>query len=215
MKKNSILAAFILLSVNYCQAQYELGDDVPDTRTKKESFAKLPKDDIRTDVATFAMAGIDESMGRADLKKITFTSHTANSMTFEGEGVKAIVTTGLFDFNKHKIDYDEKYITKIDKKTYYGGYPKMPKTTISNITMIVGKDTVAIPSSAYSDLFNLNLFYKDKSGKERSTNMIYFSKFDNRIYLYLFSKDDTGSYEVTFVIHARKYERRILDYGFL
>jgi hypothetical protein len=91
----------------------------------------------------------------------------------------------------------------------------MPKTCISNITMLIGKDTVAIPPSAYNDLFNLNLTYKDKTGKARSTNMIYFSKFDNRVYLYLFSKDESGSYEVTFVIHARKYERRVLDYGFL
>ncbi|MEP6673793.1 MAG: hypothetical protein ABJA78_01510 [Ferruginibacter sp.] len=213
--KKYILAVVVLLSGLYCQAQYQLDENIPDTRNKRESFAKLPKDDVRTDVATFAMSAIDESMGRADLKKITFSSHTPNSMTFEGENVKAVVTTGLFDFNKHKLDYDEKYIIKIDKKTYYGSYPNMPKTTISNITMLIGKDTVAIPQSAYSDLYNLNLTYKDKAGKERSTNMIYFSKFDNRVYLYLFSKDETGSYEVTFVIHAGKYERRILDYGFL
>ena len=212
--KTNILGLIFLLSTYYSQAQYQIDENIPDTRNKRESFARLPKDDIRTDVATFAMAGIDESMGRADLKKITYSSFTTNSMTFDGEGVKCIVTTGLFDFNKHKLDYDEKYITKIDKKPYYGGYPNMPKTTISNITMIIGKDTVAIPAAAYADLFNLNLFYKDKTGKQRSTDMIYFSKFDNRVYLYLFSKDETGSYEVTFVIHARKYEKRILDYDF-
>lgn len=212
--KKSFLAILLTGSI-YCQAQYKVDEDMPDTRRKTEVFAKLPKDDVRSDISTFALSGIDESIGKAPLKKVPITSTKENQMVFEGEDIKAVVTTTPFDFNKHKLDYDEKYIVKIDKRTYYGGYPKMPKTQISNITLIIGKDTVAIPATAYNDLFNLNLTYKDKAGKERSTNAVYLSKLDNRVYIYLFSKDDTGSYEVTFVIHARKYIRRVLDFDFM
>lgn len=212
--KNSLLVILILAGIS-SNAQAPVDDDMPDTRNKRESFARLPKDDVRADIATFAMGGIDESIGKAPLKKILITNTAANTMTFEGESIKVFVTTIPFDEKKHKLDYDEKYLIKIDKRTYYGGYPKLPKTQVTNISLVMGKDTIAIPPAAYTDLFNLNLTYKDKTGKERSTNGIYLSKMDNRVYIYLFSKDESGSYEVTFVIHARKYVRRVLDYDFM
>ena len=198
-----------LLPVFLCKSQA-----MTYTRKKNESFLKISQKDIRADVATFTLSVIDESIGKADLQKISFTSMGPNFMAFEGEGIKATVTTASFDPTKHKLDYDERYLIKIDKKPYYGGYGSVPKKYISLVTMMIGKDTVVIPSVAYFDLYNLNFTYTDK-GAQRTRNGIYRSKDGHKIYLYLLCKDNTGNYEVTWVIQDKKYFRRVLDYGFL
>lgn len=193
----------------------QLNEDITDTRNKREGYAKLPKTGIRQELAGFTMSGIEESVGKLPLDKMPFTAQGPNFMRFENATVKAAVTTEVFDASKYKLEYDEKYLIKINKKTYYGGYPNVPKTKVSSVSFIIGKDTVAIPPAAYGDLYNLNLTYRDKGGKERSLNSVYFSKDKRTIYLYLYSKDTTyanASYEVTFVIQDKKYLRRVLDY---
>lgn len=188
--------------------------DFQDTRRKTESFARLQPKEVRADVATFALAGISESVGALPLQKIPYTSFGPDSMTFEGDGVKATIKIARFDASQHKLSYDDKYLVRIDKRTYYGGYGTIPKTSIADITMMIGKDTIVIPGIAYSDLHNVNLAYNDK-GVQRTTNAVYKSKDGSRIYLYLFSKDNKGSYEVTWIIQNKKYWRRALDYGFM
>lgn len=184
-----------------------------DTRKKNESFVKLPAD-LKAELSTFTFAGIDEGIKREPLTKIPFTSVGTDFMSFEASNIKATVTTAPFNASKHKLDYDEGYLIRIDRKTYYGGYSSVPKKYISNITIVMGKDTVAIPAAAYVDLYNLNFAYSDK-GTERTTNGIYRSANPHRIYLYLFCKDNTGSYEVTWIIYDKKYVRRVLDYAFM
>jgi len=188
--------------------------DFQDTRRKTESFVRLQPRNLRADVATFALAGISESVGALPLQKIPYTSFGTDSMTFQGDGIKAIIKTAPFDPAKHKLTFDEKHLVRIDKKTYYGNYGNIPKTYISEVTMLIGNDTVLIPAAAYSDLYNLNLTYNDK-GVQRTTNAIYKSKDGHRIYWYVFSKDNTGSYEVTWIIQDKKYLQRVLDYGFM
>lgn len=190
-------------------------DDFSDTRNKRESFLKIQNKDIRADLATFALAGVDEIIGKGELKKISYTAYGPGFMTFEGEGITATVTTSPFIVGKHKLDFDEKYLIKIDRKPYYGGYGKLPVRHISNISLTLNGDSISIPSSAYVDLYNLNFTFKDKAGIIRSTNGIYKSRDSRRIYLYLFCKDETGSYEVTFVFMDKKYAFRVLDYGFM
>jgi hypothetical protein len=198
----------MLISV-VCKAQ-----DFSDTRRKTESFAKLQPREVRADVATFALGGISESVNTVPLPKIPYTSFNKDSMLISGDGIKAIIKVAPFDPAKHKLSYDEKYLVRIDKRPYYGNYGNMPKTSISDVIVILGNDTVSIPSTAYSDLHNVNFTYPDK-GVERTTNAIYRSKDGRRIYLYLFSRDNTGSYEVTWIIQDGKYLRRVLDYGFM
>ncbi len=185
-----------------------------DSRRKNESFAKLPKDQIRIDLASFTLSGIGESIGKEEYKKIPFTTFSNDYMTFVGDNIKATITSSPFDPSKHKLMYDDKYLIKIDLKTYYGNYGSMPLKYISNITLTVDGDTVNIPATAYTDIYNLKFSYTNK-GVQRSTNGIYRSKDGHRIYLYIFSKDNTGSYEVTWIIQDKKYLRRVLDYGFM
>lgn len=185
-----------------------------DTRRKTESFAKVREPEIRKDLATFTLSGIPESVAKEEFKKIPFTSFGTDSMKFEGDGIKVIVYTRAFEESKHKLMYDEKWLVRIDKKTYYGGYPAKPFKEISSIILTIDDDSVQIPAAAFGDLYNLNFTYMDK-GINRSRNGIYRSKDGTRIYLYLFSKDNTGSYEITWVIQGKKYLRRVLDYNIM
>ncbi len=207
---------FLVILTMYCyfsQAQKNL--ELFDNRSKKESFTKVPQKEIRADLATFTMGGVDESIGKEQLKKISFTSFNSDSMFFEGDGIKALIAIAPFDAATHKLMYDEKYLVKIDRKYYYGDYGNLPKKQISQIRLMIGRDTIVIPAAAYSDFYNLSLTYQDKTGTQRSANAIYRSNDGRRVYLYLFSKDNTGSYEVTWVIQDRKYVRRVVDYGFM
>ncbi|MGN6530440.1 MAG: hypothetical protein ACTHK0_01645 [Ginsengibacter sp.] len=213
MKKLIRINTFLFLAILYagfCKAQ----DDLPDARRKTESFARFHTPEMRTELATFTLSGISESVGLTPLKKITYTSLGNDSIVFEGDGIKAKVKIAPFDPAKHKLSFDEKYLVRIDRKPYYGNYLKTPKTRISEVTMIIDRDTVSIPPAAYDDLFNLNFTYLDK-GVERTTDAVYISKDRQTVYLYLFCKDNTGSYEVTWIFQNRKYLRRVLDYGFM
>lgn len=208
LNKNFLLLSALLFS-GICRAQ-----DFTDTRKKTESFAKLQPRDLRLDVATFALAGISESVNTVPLSKIDYTSSGSDSMVFVGEGVKAIIKSAPFQPEKHKLSYDEKLLIRIDKKPYYGDYGKMPKTQINEVIFIWANDTVQIPPYAFNDLFNPHFTYLDK-GVQRTANAIYKSKDGRRYYLYLFSKDNSGSYEVTWIFQDGRYVRRVLDYGFM
>jgi hypothetical protein len=204
--------SFLFLAVFYCavaQAQ-----DFSDSRKKTESFAKLQPKEVRADVATFALAGISESVNTVPLPKIDYSSYGNDSMVFDSDGIKAIIKTAPFVPENHKLSYDDKYLIRIDKRPYYGDYGNMPKTEISDVIFIWGKDTVPVPPAAYNDLHNLHFTYLNK-GVQRTGNAIYHSKDGRRTYLYLFSKDNTGSYEVTWIFQDGRYIRRVLDYGFM
>lgn len=206
------LKAYLFLSSilfsTFCKAQ----DDMTDTRRKTESFARFHYGNLRADLATFTLAGTSESVGALPLQKINYSTLGNDSITFNGDGIKAKVKIAPFDPAKHKLYYDDKYLIKIDRRTYYGDYGNVPKTYISEVSVIVNNDTVFIPTLAYSDLYNLHFTYTDKSA-ERTTDAVYLSKDGHYIYLYLFCKNNSGSYEVTWIIQDKKYLRRVLDYG--
>ena len=211
---------FLLCSYDLAAQKPKKNYEYQDTRKKTEGFAKIIPV-LKADLATFTFAGIDESVAKAQIRKISFSSFGNEFMTFKGddvtaagENIIATITTAPFEQAKHKLDYDEQYLIRINKKPYYGNYGAMPKTFIKQVTVLIGKDTVAIPALAYADLYNLNFTYADKA-TQRSINGVYVSKDKHRIYLYLFCKDATGSYEVTWIIQDKKYLRRVLDYGFM
>lgn len=212
----------ILIAISFLNIFNSFAQEIPkpkknygyqDTRKKTETFAKLPAD-LKAELSTFTFSGIDVGIKRDPLQKVSFSSVGPDFMTFEAPDITATITTAPFDHTKHRIDYDEGYPIRIDRKTYYGGFGIMPKKKISNLLIIMGKDTVVIPPAAYADLYNLNFEYTDKSTR-RTVNGIYRSANTHRIYLYLFCKDKTGSYEVTWIIYDKKFVRRVLDYGFM
>jgi hypothetical protein len=202
-------------AIFFAAQAFAQSDDIPDSRRKTESFERFRTRDIKAELATFTLAGIGEGAPTTPLEKVTYTSVGKDSIVFEGKGIKAKVTIAPFDPAQHKLSYDEKYLVRIDRKPYYGGeFGKVPKTRISNVMLIIRGDTIDIPPTAYSDLFNLNFTYLDK-GVERTTDAVYISGVGQRVYVYLFSRNSKGSYEVTWIIQDRRYLRRVLDYDLL
>jgi len=189
-------------------------NEMPDYRTKKESFTKMSDKTLRTDLGVFTIGGIEESLNKLPLKKISPYGYTKNFMSFKGDNIEVTVTTGPFAENGRKIQRVEDDVVKIGGKPYYGDYGNLPRTEIKSVLVLMGKDTVVIPPLAYGDLYNLNFTYKDKSGTERTANGVFFSKDEKRMYIYLLSRDATGSYEVTWIIENKQYLRRVVDYGF-
>lgn len=206
---------FIILVCSYCSCIAQT-NDFPDYRSKKENFTKMQEKDIRNDVASFAFAAIEESIGKLPLKTIPVTDFGKKFMKFEGNQIKVIVTAGTFDKTKHKLTYyDEKHLVKINNKPFYGSYGKVPSTTIESVIVIINNDTVPVPPAALADLYNPSYSYTDASGVARSQNRVYLSPDNRKIYIYMLNREASGSYEVTWVIQDKKYLRRVVDFGLL
>jgi hypothetical protein len=188
--------------------------DYPDYRNKKESFIKVSDKPLRADLASFTTAGIEESIGKLPLKKISPTGYNRVQMNFKSPEVEVAIVTSAFSAGNRKMLKSGEYLVKIDNKPFYGSYGQIPNTMISSVMVLVGKDTVAIPPAAYADLYNVNFTYRDKSNVERTANAVYFSADGKRMYIYLLSRDRNGSFEVTWVIEGKTYLRRVLDWGF-
>ncbi len=212
--KNAKQFPVFAIAIFFTVQGFAQNSDMPDSRRKTESFERFHTMDVRAELATFTLAGIGEGAPTTPLEKVPYTSLGKDSIVFEGGGIKAEVTTAPFDPAKHKLNYEDKYLVRIDRRPYYGDYGKVPKTEISKVMLIIRGDTVNIPPAAYSDLFNLHFTYLDK-GVERTTDAVYISKVGQRVYLYLYSRNRTGSYEVTWIIQDRRYLRRILDYDLM
>jgi hypothetical protein len=217
----SKIAACILLlqlgACSYCAAQ-DL--DFPDFRSKKDNFFKIQDKAIRAEIASFALAGVDESIGKAPLKSLPVGTYSNDLMSFEGDErdqhIQVTIRTGVFNPAKHKMMIQEKHLLRIDNHPYYGGnYGETPKTRIESVTVVVDKDTVAIPAVAYSDLYDPKFSFSE-AGSTRTRNAVYLSadKFTHTFYIYMLNIENGGS-EFTWVIRDKQYLRRIVDFGFL
>lgn len=207
-----ILLFSLLLSTAIAATAQEL--DYPDYRSKKDNFAKIQEKNIRADVSTFALAGVDESIGKSPLATIPVKDYGSDYMRFEGDNIQVTIKTGVFFQTKHKMMFSEKHLVRIDNKPYYGGtYGDVPKSTIASLIVIVGKDTVAIPPVAYFDLYNPSFSF-NQSGATRSRNGVYLSADKKTFYIYMFNMEGGGS-EFTWVIQDKAYLRRVVDFGFL
>jgi hypothetical protein len=203
-----LLVAFLLSNCLWSLAQ---DDEFRDFRKKNDNFLKVPQKDIRADLASFLMAGIDESITKLPLKTVPVKSYGNDYMTFQNDQILVTIKTGVFDESKHKLQYEEKHLVKIDGKPYYGNYGSIPRTTIASITVVIGKDTVAIPPTAYFDLYEPSFFYHDKSGAAKTRNGVYLSNDGRSIYIYMLSLENKGN-EYTWVIQDKKYLRRVVDF---
>lgn len=216
--QNNTVMRFLFLAILFCSSGFCFAqDDYPDYRSKKDVFSRIQEKEIRSDVAAFSMGGLDESIGKIPLKTIPVTSATANSISFAGENIQVQITTVPFDASKHKLNYydpEKTYLVRIDNKPFFGDYGTIPKTTVENVTVIVGNDTIKVPQLACSDLCNPVLSFTEK-GVLKTLNKVYLSADGKRIYVYLLKPEAGGSYESTWVVSDKKYARRVVDFGFL
>ncbi|HTE27129.1 hypothetical protein [Flavitalea sp.] len=205
------LLTFGLLIGNQLFAQ----DDLPDYRNKKDNFTKVREKDIRNDLASFAIAGIEERIGKKPLKDIPARNYSGSNLLFEEGNIKVNITAGIFDPSKHRLDSVEKYLVKIDKKPYFGNYGSVPRYTISSVTLFVDKDTIAVPQAALFDLYSPTFAYRDGGGIPKTFNAVYLSADKRTIYVYMLNKEDRGSYEVTWIFRDKQYLRRVVDSNIL
>lgn len=211
------IAALLLLPSIFCIAQE---DEFPDIRSKRDLFVRVQDKNIRADLASFTMAGIDESAGKLSLRSLSLTGVGKDFIAFEGYGIAVRIKAGRFDPSKHKLQYytnpdnNKKYLTRIDFKPFFGDYGKVPEMQIDSVTVILGTDTVAIPKEAYFDLYN-PIFSYNEGGTQKHINNVYLSADGRKIYIYMLKREIGGSYEVTWVIQDKKYLRRVVDFGFL
>lgn len=206
-----IFLPFLLLISTICLAQDE---EFRDFRNRKDNFTKISQKDVRADVATFAMAGIDESISKLPLKTVPVKAFGSDYMTFDNGTVKVHIKTGVFNETKHKIMLEEKHVVKIDGKPYYGNYGEMPRITIEEIFVMVGKDTVHIPKTAYFDLYEPSFSYSDKNGSSKTRNGVFLSTDGNTIYIYMLNTNFKGN-EYTWVIRNKQFLRRVVDFDVL
>lgn len=192
-------------------------ESLPDLRNKRESFTKYPKGAVRDDLATFTLGGIDERLGKNPLQKLPATDYNMHSITFEGNNMKVLITSGTFDASKHKFTYyyDKKYLVKIDGKPYYGDYGSVPTTTLSSVILILNnKDTVALPPAAYADLYHPEFTYSE-GGAIKTHDAVYLSADKHRVYIYMINSEAIGKYEVTWILQDNKYVGRVIDSGIM
>lgn len=206
-----IISFFLFLTGSACFSQ-DL--DFPDFRQKKDNFNKIREQDIRNDVASFALAALDESIGKSQLAIVPVKDYSLNFMSFQDDHIQVIIKTGIFTPSKHKLMKQEDHILRIDGKPYYGPPPgEVPHTTIESITVVVDKDTVAIPATAYFDLYEPRFSYSE-NGATRTRNGVFLSNDKHTFYIYMFNNDG-GGFEYTWVIRDKQYLRRVVDWGFL
>jgi len=206
-----IILPILLLCSTLALAQ---DDEFRDFRNKKDNFVKVSQKDIRADMASFLMAGIDESITKLPLKSVPVKSYGSNYMTWQNDQITVTIKTGVFDPGKHKIMLEEKHVVKVDNKPYYGNYGEMPRVTIESITVMMGKDTVVIPPTAYFDLYEPSFFYQDKDGSSKTRNGVFISNDGRSYYIYLLNTAYKGN-EYTWVIQDKKYLRRVVDFDVL
>jgi hypothetical protein len=205
------ISFFLFLTGSACFSQ-DL--DFPDFRQKKDNFNKIREQDIRNDVASFALAALDESIGKPQLATVPVKDYSLNFMSFQDDHIQVIIRTGIFTPAKHKLMKQEDHILRIDGKPYYGPLPgEVPHTTIESITVVVDKDTVAIPTTAYFDLYEPRFSYSE-NGATRTRNGVFLSNDKHTFYIYMFNNDG-GGFEYTWVIRDKQYLRRVVDWGFL
>ncbi len=208
----TIFFVVLIVFTRLCFAQ---NDVFPDYRSKKELFTRVVEKEIRSDLASFSMGGIDESIGKLPLKSLPISKATPASISFANESIQVTINSAPFDASKHKLGfYDKKYLTRIDNKPYFGDYGKVPLTTVQSVEVIIDRDTINIPSEALSDLANPIFSFVEK-GVQKTQNKVLLSADGHRIYVYMLKPEKGGSYEVTWVIKDRKYLRRVVDFGFL
>ncbi len=214
LRRSALRFPISLLLVLTGSACFSQDLDFPDFRQKKDNFNKIREQDIRNDVASFALAALDESIGKPQLAGVPVKDFGLNFMSFQNDHIQVIIRTGIFTPSKHKLMKQEDHILRIDGKPYYGAIPGTPPhVSIESITVVVDKDTVAIPHEAYFDLYEPRFSYNE-NGATRTRNGVFLSNDKHTFYIYMFSNDNSGL-EYTWVIRDKQYLRRVVDWGFL
>ena len=106
-----------------------------------------------------------------ELPKVAKGVEKKNAIHFSGKDISVTLTSQKFDKSKHSFKYNKEYpdaIEKIDGKTFFGTDGNMPKEAYKSIEVKIRGKQVSIPQSAYSDLYQPNLY--------TDLNFVYYDK---------------------------------------
>src|SRR5258707_11346407 len=121
---------------------------------------------MRADAASFTLAGVDESIGKAPLTGLPVLDVGPNFIKYGNDKMQVMIKSGIFIAAKHKLMMSEGHVLRIDGKPYYGGgIGEPPPTTIKTITGVVGTETLAISPTADFDLYDSEFSFFEKSEK--------------------------------------------------
>ena len=130
-----------------------------------------------------------------------------NTIVFEGKEIQVTLATEKFDKDKHSFKYHKEYrdvIEKIDGKLFWGTDGNMPKKEYKSIEVKIGGKQVSIPQSAYSDLYQPNLY----TDLNFVYNFVYYDKDNDILYIVANNGDGAGAYTVCWQIEKGVYKGR-------
>ena len=137
------------------------------------------------------------------LPKIAKGVVKGNTIVFEGKDIQVALSTEKFDKSKHSFKYHKEYrdiIEKIDGKPFFGTDGNMLKEAYKSIEIKIRGKQVSIPQSAYSDLYEPNLY--------TDLNFVYYDKDSNNLYIVANNGDGAGAYMVCWQIEKGVYKGR-------
>ena len=132
-----------------------------------------------------------------------------NTIVFEGKEIQVVLSTEKFDKSKHSFKYHKEYrdvIEKIDGKPFWGTDGNMPKREYKSIEVKIRGKQVSIPQSAYSDLYQPNLY--------TDLNFVYYDKDSDILYIVANNGDGAGAYMVCWQIEKGVYKGRKIGIPF-
>ena len=132
-----------------------------------------------------------------------------NAIHFSGKDIRVTLTSQKFDKSKHSFKYNKEYpdaIEKIDGKTFFGTDGNMPKEAYKSIEVKIRGKQVFIPQSAYSNLYQPNLYTEH--------NSIYYDKELDSYYIVATNSDGAGAYMVCWQIEKGIYKGRKIGIPF-
>ena len=138
-----------------------------------------------------------------ELPKVAKGVEKKNAIHFSGKDISVTLTSQKFDKSKHSFKYnkeDPDAIEKIDGKTFFGTDGNMPKEAYKSIEVKIRGKQVSIPQSAYSDLYQPNLY--------TDLNFVYYDKDSDILYIVANNGDGAGAYMVCWQIEKGVYKGR-------
>ena len=208
MRTLLLLALATSVTLDTARAQSTL--DFPDYRPKRDNLAKVADPAIKHDLIFFTLAGLDQRVGQPQAASLPITASGGDYITFGQGQLTVTIKSTSFVQGKRKMNYIDKHLVRIDNKPYFGNYGLVPTEAIFSVTLIDGKDTVQVPATAFSDLYEPEFTYTD-GGVVKSHDGVYLSADKQTIYIYMLNKEVNGYYEVTWVIRNHKYLSRVVD----
>jgi hypothetical protein len=157
---------------------------------------------------------------RHDLEKLNdgICNNTLISIEYKSKknNIKIEITKGPFEPNLHRVVLDSlipnakgdlvrTYIdTRIDGVYAWGTDATIPKTEVKTFQITWNENSIEIPKSSYSNLYELRICSKYSKVEAYLTE-------NGLLYIYMDASDGAGSYSVKFVFDNTKYLTKFIS----